>query len=176
MRIWRSSLAGGAFVLCACGIAAGQDTGKVGVTMGFPGSIGVIWQAADRVAIRPEFSFSRNTTEGTIDTTSWTLGTGVSGLFYVAKYDRVRTYVSPRYTYTRAGATAQLSSLADTTVTGWSATGSFGAQYSPSAKFGMFGEVGYGYSRQTTSPGIGSVDLTGKNSGTRAGVGVIFYP
>lgn len=164
------------FVLSACGTAAAQDTGKVGVTMAFPASLGVIFHATDTVAIRPEFSFARNTTEGSVETNTWTLGTGVSALFYLHNYDHVRTYVSPRYGYSHASASASSSSIADTTVTSWSVTGSFGTEYAPTPKFSVFGEIGVGYTRQSTTPGIGGFNLKGASTAMRAGVGIIFYP
>src|SRR5882762_4130449 len=106
--------------------------------MGFPASIGVIFRATDKVAIRPEFSFSRNTTEGTTTTSTdgWSIGTGISALFYVASHDRVRTYVSPRVTYSRITLTSSalvasaLSTSLKSTATTWGGAGSFGVQYS----------------------------------------------
>ena len=38
---------------------AAQDAGKVGLTMGYPSSVGVIWNVAGRVALRPEITLSR---------------------------------------------------------------------------------------------------------------------
>jgi outer membrane protein W len=163
-------------VLFACGTAAAQDTGKAGITMAFPASMGVIWHATDKVAVRPDFSFARNTNEGSISTTTWTLGTGVSALFYMSTSDRVRTYVSPRYSYTRASASSTQGSISDTTVNGSSFSGSFGAELSASSRFGVFGEVGVTYARQTTKPGIAGTVFKGTSTGTRAGVGIIFYP
>ena len=83
--------------------ALGQEKGQVGLTMGYPASVGLVWHVAERVAVRPEFSFSKSTSdaEEIIDASSsgWTLGVGISGLFYVSRADNLRTYVSPRYTY-----------------------------------------------------------------------------
>ena len=55
MRIRRFLLAAG-LVCLTCGTASAQGAGKTGVTMGYPASIGVIWHASDKVAIRPELS------------------------------------------------------------------------------------------------------------------------
>jgi hypothetical protein len=175
MRI-RCSWALIVFVLFACGTAAAQDTGKVGITMGFPASVGVIWHATHKVAVRPDSSFARNTTEGSVSTTTWTLGMGVSALFYVSASDRVRTYVSPRYSYTRASASSTQGAISDATVNGSGFSGSFGAEFAASSRFGVFGEVGITYARQTTKPGIAGTEFKGTSTGTRAGVGIIFYP
>ena len=39
-----------------------QDAGHVGLTIAFPAAVGVIWQATDRLAIRPDFQFSQSST------------------------------------------------------------------------------------------------------------------
>src|SRR5437870_2920123 len=49
--------------------AAGQERGQVGLTMGYPGSIGIIWHISDAVAVRPELSVSRTSVETTSVTT-----------------------------------------------------------------------------------------------------------
>ena len=53
-------------LLLACGTARAQDTGKAGVTLAYPASIGVIWHAGDNVAIRPDFTFSHSSTDGSL--------------------------------------------------------------------------------------------------------------
>src|SRR6185503_15741863 len=103
---WRSA-ACLLFVLTASGTASAQDHGPVGVTMAFPAAIGVIFHATDKVAVRPEFTFNHNSTElTTLDATSWSVGTGVSALFYLRTQDRVQTYISPRFSYTHAESNA----------------------------------------------------------------------
>ena len=39
--------------------AVGQEKGQVGLTVGYPASVGVVWHAVDRVAVRPEFTFTQ---------------------------------------------------------------------------------------------------------------------
>ena len=47
------------FVLCSVLTAAApalvcaQDTHKVGITMGYPASVGLLWHASNKMAIRP---------------------------------------------------------------------------------------------------------------------------
>ena len=129
--------------------AAAQEKGQVGLTMGYPAAVGIVWHAADRVAIRPEFVFNRatnevtqiytiliinqlQTQETTRSITTQQVGAGVSGLLYVSKRDNLGVYVSPRYTYSRAsfdqsGLSTVSSSGSITTTHGVS--GSLGAEY-----------------------------------------------
>src|SRR4051794_21246037 len=84
--------------------ASAQDHGKTGVTTGYPSVIGVIWHATDKLAIRPDISLSggssgSNGSAFDADTDRWSVGTGVSVLFYLRTYDRLRTYVSPSFRY-----------------------------------------------------------------------------
>ena len=87
--------------------ASAQESGDVGVFMGYP-SLGFVWHVSDKVAIRPEISFSSTSTEfesslstGTAHT--WNVKVGASALFYLNDADRLRTYLAPQFTYTRSG-------------------------------------------------------------------------
>jgi len=188
MRIVRNMAAASVMiVVCASG-AAGQDRSKVGITMGYPASVGIIWHLGDKVAIRPELSFSGNSSDSTSpsanavasESEGWTLGTGISALFYLHDYDRVRTYFSPRFTYNKIKTTiSSTNGVFDSSSTGRSSTygiaGNFGAEGRIADKFSAFGEVGFGYNHSTTSTTSSSVRSDGDAWGTRAGVGVIFY-
>lgn len=171
--------------LIIVGVSSGahaQDPGQIGLTTGYPASIGVIWHVTDQIAVRPDFTFSTSSTELATSETNSTTGTfGLSGLFYVAKWDALRTYVSPRFVYSRTSSennpnlpgTARIS----TTVTSKSLTGSAGAQFAAHKRFSVFGEAGFGYSSSNISPaspntGFGS---RGHTWGTRTAVGIILY-
>jgi len=176
-------------LLLACSIVVGattpataQDTTKLGITMGYPASIGLLWHVSDRVALRPEFSFTL--TDGSsesivnADTNFWSLGTGVSVLFYSSLTDNLRTYVAPHFSYSRT------SGDADTTESStdvYSIAGMFGGQYNLSRRFAAYGEVGFGYSHQTgtVTSKIAQFSTTisshGDTVGTRTGVGVVLY-
>lgn len=52
-----------AVLLCASLPAAAQESGQVGVAMGYPGSIGIIWHASERMAIRPDFNVAQTSSE-----------------------------------------------------------------------------------------------------------------
>ena len=195
-------------MLCIATAARAQDAPKVGLTMGYPTSVGVLWQIADRVAVRPELSLSHvsGDTSGpdvTIPTplssdSTNSLGAGVSALVYLGPRDPFRTYISPRFSYARTSTSAASgTSTSDSTVSAYQVTGSFGAQYTLGRRFGIFGELGVGYTR--TSTDITSVVTitsgtvvngvlsqitrtqplaSGSHSNTvatRSGVGVIFF-
>jgi hypothetical protein len=183
------------FILCAVTTmhtaAYAQEKGQTGLTMGYPASLGVVWHLSDRAAIRPEISLSNSSSESqgstpgvirsSIDT--WAVGVGVSGLFYVRKWDNLNAYVSPRFTYSRGTTTAEIGGLStgptESLTRAFSVSGSFGTQYSLSRKFSVFGEVGVGFSDSegTTrlSPFDGDLKSTGHSWSTRTGIGVLFY-
>jgi len=193
-----------AFVLLSTAATAhAQDTGRVGLTMGYPAAIGVIWHVSERVAVRPELSWSHSSSEATssgitfssgtnvVTTTTtstsdgWTVGVGASGLFYVRKSDGLSMYVSPRLMYTRNVSRMTSSTVfppvlpqpTEFTTSGYLGSGSFGAQYALGRRFGLFGEVGVSYSRVRNS---NNLSILGSNNvlrtvGTRSGAGVLFY-
>jgi hypothetical protein len=117
-----------AFAVCLCfasvASASAQDDRKVGLTIGYPSSVGVLWQAADRVAIRTDTTFSSSWTDadtpdagaevlrfvgGSSSTSGRTFGVGVSVLVTVAQWERVRAYVAPRAAYLRSSFTSEFS-------------------------------------------------------------------
>jgi hypothetical protein len=169
-------------LLAAPGVALAQEKSDVGVTRGYPASIGIIWQASERVAIRPEFAFTHSSSDSessfsTSEGSSNSFGLGVAALLYLRKWDHVQTYVSPRYTYsrTRSESESNLNDASKSETDTHSIAGYFGAQYSPHQRFSVFGEVGLGVTRST-----GRIVDTGSEShttatSTRTGVGVIFY-
>jgi hypothetical protein len=176
-------------VAVVCGlpsVSAAQDEHRVGVTMGYPASVGVLWHVSRRVAVRPEFSFTKTSNEFTSALDTTTLGTasavgvGVSGIFYLRQMDKLRTYVSPRFTYTRSTTTTEGSGVLNAsrgTGNGYSAIGAFGAQYALSGRFSLFGEVGAGYSGQKSSSDSGSFGSTSVSHtwASRTGIGVVLY-
>jgi len=172
------------FGLLGTATAQAQDAGKVGITMGFPGSIGLLWHASDRVALRPELTFSGASSEadgpGEVEGDNWAIATGVGVLFYLNKQDNLRTYFTPRIAYTRTSSSTTISSVTTSTSENTSNSlgvfGSFGAQYNLGEKFGVFGELGFGVTRAKARGGFSNAESRTTQWGTRAGVGVIYYP
>jgi hypothetical protein len=198
------------FLLTTAGGAGAQDHGKVGLTMGYPSAVGVIWTVADRVALRPEITFSRASGDSSANDLlgaaplsmdeSTGVGAGISALFYIHQWEGLRTYVSPRFSYARnntSASTAGNTSTSEATTSSYLTSGSFGAQYSLGRHFGLFGEVGLGYTSTRTAltstvTTTVSISVNGATSGstgtqlissrshanalsTRSGVGVIFF-
>ena len=102
-------------------------------------------------------------------------------LIYLKKYDDLRTYFTPRFTYAHGSSTSEASGpvtnpTATSTLNAYGFAGSFGGEYSLGRKFAVFGEVGFGFSHQTTKTSVLPSELTGNAWGSRAGVGVIFFP
>ncbi len=189
----RISLLTLSWLLLTSAAASAQEKGQTGLTMAFPASVGLIWHVSDHVALRPEvsFSFSKASTDSStspvassVDGSSFAVG--LSGLFYLRKWEGLSTYVSPRFSYGRTSTTVTTSvtlslppgftggsisnSPSENTSSIYSVSGSFGAQYSLSRKFGVFGEAGLGYTDQRSSS-----SSKAHTFGTRAGVGVLFY-
>jgi hypothetical protein len=160
--------------------AYAQQTRKTAITMAGSSSIGLLIHATDSVAVRPEFSFLRSTSESsgftTSKTTTWTLGTGVSGLFYVAKWDGLRAYLSPRFSWSRAKSTSSTSTATSSPSNAYGISGSVGLQYGLGDRFMVFGESGlnYGWSKSTISS-ITQSTLESRVISTRSVVGVGFY-
>ena len=186
-------------------IAAAQDPGSIGLTMGYPASVGVIWHVSDRIALRPEVSLTQISSTSTsvitiavpggqnLSTTTqavsdqWSVGVGASALFYLQRWDSLRTYVSPRFQYARGTSTNTTSSssasfLAITpsttefTQNAYFFSGSFGAEYTLGTHFGLFGELGLGYQHNSSeSDQSGAGNSVGHTIATRSGAGVILY-
>jgi opacity protein-like surface antigen len=165
-------------------LALAQEARKTGLTVGYPGDIGVLWHASDSIAIRPTFGFSHTSSDiasgGAND--GWGFGTTIAALFYVKKYDDVHTYVSPRFSYSHASVTStptsSLGSLPAVTSHDDSTggAGAFGVQYSPGQRFSVYGEVGIGFTHhETTLNGVSSFTTKGTTWGTVAGLGIVFY-
>jgi hypothetical protein len=195
-RVWLCALA---FALCGASRASAQDQGAVGLTMGYPLDVGAIWHVAERFALRPEVSLSKSSFEQSIESfggsaksTGSSVGLGISGLFYVGKWDALRAYVAPRFVYSRTtgslvrrtelrvfdptlpvtfplvpSSTTTTVTTIETTMSTKSAIGLFGASYSLHKHFSIFGETGVSYS--TTS-------LTAKGTPDLAAAGSSIFP
>ncbi len=183
------------FLTLAPSIAMAQESGRVGISMGYPTAVGVVWHLSDTIAVRPEVSFTTTTADVTLTNSSSTLyGVGVSGLFYVKRWDALRAYVSPRYTYQHGSSTSTLAINLPISIpielpsiesgirsSQHTISGSFGAQFQAHEHFGVFGELGAAYSTlklsvDTLVPQTGlNAGSTGHSFGVRSSAGVIFY-
>lgn len=184
MLIRGSAVLAVAMLLGVAGDASAQDK-KVGLTMGYPSAFGVLWHVTDKVALRPELSVAGGSSETNLsgfssNSDTNTIATGISALFYLNTADKLRTYVSPRFTYSHASTQQDLSSItnssATTTSNNTSGQGAFGAQYYVSNRFAVFGELGAGFGRTESKSSLTPTKNTGWAWGTRSAVGIVFYP
>lgn len=179
--------------------AAAQDAGRVGVTMGYPGAVGVVWHLTDGIALRPDVSVTRGSSESTTTGTftggfggtptssttmseGWSTTVGLSALFTVKTIERLRIYLTPRLAWSHsstdseAGVTGGLSSF-DVTTRGFITSASVGTQYGLHDRFAVFGELGAQYSdldTRSVSPGTRNRS-NNTTLGLRSAVGVIVY-
>lgn len=158
--------------------SSAQEAGRVGLTMAFPASVGIIWQATDALALRPDFTFSQSG-GSSLSSGSSTGSVGISALWYVRSWDNLRTYVSPRFSYLRSSISSQGTPSFSPTTSVSGVSGSFGAEYRLHPHFALFAETGIVYSHShtdgtTSVPGL-TFDTATHTWGTRAGVGAIVY-
>ena len=171
-----------ACVTAVCAIpltASAQEKGKLGVTMGFPAAAGLLWHASEKVAVRPEFSFTHSSTDTAFgDASSDNFGLGFSLLFYTAKWDTVSAYVAPRFAWTHSTGHSE-SDVApfenDSSADSYAYSGSFGAQAWFGSRFSVYGELGLTFSHGSADSSISTVDTTAKGFSIRSGVGAVFY-
>ena len=161
-------------------LASAQEAGKVGVTMAFPASVGVIWHASEKIAVRPDFSFSHSSTDTSIgETNSDSVNLGVSVLFYTKKWDDAAMYVAPRFLWAHGSGESRADNSdfgSESTADAYTYSGSIGGQGWFGSRFSVFGEVGLSYTTATSdsdSPFASEVET--KSFSLRSGVGVAIY-
>lgn len=179
---YRLGLVSCLLLMFGVGGAYAQEKGSVGLVMSAPVRAGVLWHATERVALRPEASWSTSTSDTSGDllgttvgssSDSTTFGVGVSALFYFTESEGVRTYVSPQYQFSHSSVSSATESSDGSDASRHSFGGVFGAQYALGSRFGLFGEIGVGMSTSSTSLGPLEADTTDAN--LIGGVGVVFY-
>ena len=185
--------------------AHAQERGRVGLSMGYPERVELIWHATEHIAIRPGVSWHHSSSDNsgltltfsngleTISSTSsnkaTNIGVGVNALLSVGAWESVHAYVAPGYEYRRSRTTNVKTTVRagrtesetdEISGHGHVVSGMFGVRYMPHRRFGVFGESGIEYSNSRTRfPGIDGLlpDTTPKVQtwGTATRVGVIFY-
>ncbi len=152
--------------------------------MGYPASIGLLYHVSDKIAVRPDVAFSHSSGEtdtpvGTLTSDSSSFSVGVSALFYLRDWDKLRTYVTPRYGYSRTNSDTDSAvlggSFVHTSTTTHAFGGLFGAQYSLHRRFSVFGEVGVNVTHGTGTSDSTTTTSTSNSIASRSGAGVIFY-
>jgi hypothetical protein len=177
--------------------ASAQTDRKVGITLGYPARVGVLWHVTGRFSLRPEIGWSFGTTESEIDFTSgtglpprtstiegdnWLATIGLSVPFTVKSWDALRVTLVPSYRYTQQTSTSVSSffvggalptiSTRETITYEHSGGAAFGVQFTPHQRFAIFGETGLQY----TSAGTRDADRFRLRAfGTEGVLGAVFY-
>lgn len=170
---------GACALVLAAAPAFAQQPGTVAVVASSSG-LGVQFKAGERLALRPEFSFSVGSTETTASAItakadSSTVGLGLSAPIYLHRQDRFGAYVSPQFTRLRSK--TSLGTVDDPAQSQYSVAGSFGADYRVGDRFMVFGELGLAYRWQSIeSTALSTTAVKTHATGTRSVVGVgIFF-
>ena len=122
--------------LCASRVGA-QEHERVALDLGYPPALALLWRASERVALRPELSFSYTGGDQTL--TFWTLTPGASALVSIHPSGALTPYVGGR-----------LAALLIKNGTGpeqWLAAGLVGARFAMERHFGISAETGVAYTR-----------------------------
>ena len=160
--------------------AHAQESGRVGLSMGYPERVDLLWHATERIAIRSGVSWRHTSTDNsgislrfsdgraaTVSTTTNSkaidIGIGVNALLSVATWENVHAYVAPGYEYRHSRTTTvQTTESSGIPATGTEretdeirghghvVSGTFGVRYVPHRRVGVFGESGIEYSNSLT--------------------------
>lgn len=169
-----------------------QPARAVGLTMGYPAGVGLLWHVTEAVALRPDMSVTRSTVDTTTTqtllgstvqaaetTTEWNTSAGVSVLVTLHDTERLRLYAVPRIAWFRSdrsndGANAV---AIDSDYDGLQASGGVGAHYGLGDRVAVFGELGVQYVRQTVSSRFGTSEIRSRTTttGVRSAVGLVLY-
>ena len=123
-------------VMCTAVLMAGvrpalaQDERRVGLVMAFPSEVGVLWQVSDRIAVRPDgsFTWAKHNSSYSLsfddvdygryesESSSHSIGGGFSVLVTVARWERLRAYAVPRVSYTRIAGDVRSTAVASSAV------------------------------------------------------------
>ncbi|MEZ5318955.1 MAG: outer membrane beta-barrel protein [Vicinamibacterales bacterium] len=170
--IIRAFILGSGLTVLAASSAFAQQLDKIGVTMGYPGAIGIQVPINDQVALRPEVSFGGGSSDSS---SSGNFGLGVGALWYVRGDDVVRTYVIPRIGFSRSHVNAKPNSglTGDSHSTATTISGSVGAEYRAHPNFGLFAELGLSFAHSSNEIKVIDSKSTSNSWGTRTAIGAI---
>jgi hypothetical protein len=156
--------------------AQDADNHHVGIVIAYPSSVGAVFEMSPRIALRPDLFMSGSSlTQSGQTVSSRSIAVGLDVLIWLRRYDKVRTYVTPRVSYTHNTSNQPLAQDV------WGTAGSYGVEYSATSRLAVFGEVGVfvGHSfpkTVTIAEGISQTAGPFTSWTTRAGVGIVFYP
>ena len=179
-----------ALAVCSSVPALAQEKGQVGLALGYPTAVVLVWHPSDTLAVRPQFSFARSTVTSDpvyyysgSSQKAWGVSFGGDLQIYTSRHDQLRTYLSPRFIYSRTKNDSGSNSVNH----GYEFSGSFGAQYALTKRFSVYAEAGIRFEHSRTTYDT-MIYLNGVSSGTygqtttksdswgpRTAVGAILY-
>ena len=180
-------------VIAFASVARAQEK-SVGLVVGVPLDVGVLWQTSERLALRADVGFSFNTFESssqvglsiggvrpTITTTTSSRVTtiGLSALFTIRHADNLRLYLAPRGALqlthqsveTEVEPSSPPSSITslggegEDSAQGYELNAMFGGQYRLHDRFAVFGETGVAYRRSELPVVITTLSIGGTSTG-----------
>jgi hypothetical protein len=102
-----TTLAAGLLTFALASPVAAQDK-PFGITVGYPVSVGMLWQVHERLAVRPVFTFGYSN-EGNDDSastaTSWRFGIATSAVVSIVRDGPRHLYAGPYYEFQRRNTT-----------------------------------------------------------------------
>ena len=143
------------FSLLTPGVAAAQDSGKVGLVASTGPDVGVIWNITERIAILPTIGFTYLSTSSRLFNLeplerddSLNVALHLAAQLTLAEPGAFRLFVSPSYgkTWSTAGTLVSESN--------YTLGGAFGARYALNDRFSLFGETGILYRNTALEPVI----------------------
>ena len=175
MTVRRIALIVTFFILVTARSAHAQGKRPTAFTISYPVAAGVLWNVTDRLALWPELTLLQHQSDNSGAHLN-TAGGALHALLYLRAPDAFHPYVAPRFAYSRTHSTSSGAppAAAESTVSSYSTSGSFGAQYMLGVRLGAFAEFGLEYTRQDGTSSLTNtrhVNITG----TRSALGAILY-
>jgi hypothetical protein len=178
----RYALTSTMMVLALCGsihaqpVTQDEQDSKAGVLVMYPASAGFIYRLNNVLALRPDFSFSRTTSDYTPSPSQTTtrnevnsLTFGFGALVYLHSWQTVRMYVSPRF---GLGWSTSGYPMSHSTGKTYSGSASLGAEHVFNRRLGVFAEGGVQYDHKTVD---GPGTTISRTWGLRAALGAVLY-
>lgn len=158
-------------IFCAClgaGTLTAQEAPRKALVLGLRGP-GIYLPISNSAALRAEAAVSYSSSG---NFSNWAEGVALSGVFYLSTFDALRTYWGPRIGFTYSAPGGAHSQVASGSVY-------YGAEYSLSRRFGVFGEAGVTYARTTGTrlgPSGEQIPIEpGNSTSTFSGVGLLLH-
>jgi hypothetical protein len=145
-----------ALVFLSSALSAQEGRGNA-LVIGGAGQLGMLFEASDRLAIRPDLSYVRGSSNSSFGSgSSWDLVVGLATLHYLSREDRLRTYWTPRVSIAFEGSAPSIDGEQDS----YTVSVALGARGNVTDRFSLFGEVGPELDYRETSATLGGNTFT----------------